>query len=77
MAKVVGNFSDIMSGGVTYMFLYDILFIGLLFVSFWLLDKVQRPYNKLVLGWIVLCSVVALYRLSYMLWLFVQYAVTQ
>lgn len=50
MAKVVGNFSDIISGGVTYMFLYDILFIGLLFVSFWLLDKIQRPYNKLVLG---------------------------
>ena len=77
MAKVVGNFSDIMSGGVTYRFLYDILFIGLLFVSFWLLDKVQRPYNKLVLGWIVLCSVVALCRLSYMLWLFVQFAITQ
>lgn len=47
MAKVVGNFSDIMSGGVTYMFLYDILFIGLLFVSFGYLIK----FNDLITSW--------------------------
>lgn len=77
MSSIVGSFSDVKALGLSGMLLYDILFVGLVIVSFWLLDKVKKPYNKLVLVWVALCSVVALYRLAYVLWLFVQYAITQ
>jgi hypothetical protein len=77
VSNLVGSFSDVKALGLGGMLLYDILFVGLVIVSFWLLDKVKKPYNKLVLVWIALCSAVALYRLAYVLWLFVQYAITQ
>ena len=77
MSNLVGSFSDVKALGLGGMLLYDILFVGLVIVSFLLLDKVKKPYSKLVLVWIALCSAVALYRLAYVLWLFVQYAITQ
>lgn len=54
MSRLVGSFSDVKALGLSGMLLYDILFVGLVIVSFWLLDKVKKPYNKLVLVWVAL-----------------------